>query len=184
MKLFHMKDWVLIVSEEAWGLAPFKRILKRDRTKNKSKANAEMLFIYYYCDIKSDYLSMDAETRVAELIKDIEGLPKGWEVDDVIKEAIEFYLKFDTVVERLYRQSLKSATAIGNYLERTAELLDERDMQGKPVYDIAKITGSVQKVPKLMSDLKLSYKEVIKEQEDNSKKKKGSKSFNLFEEGL
>ena len=47
MKLFHMKDWQLIVSEETWGLLPFKRILDRDKTKTKSRANAEMLYLYY-----------------------------------------------------------------------------------------------------------------------------------------
>lgn len=184
MKLFHMKDWQLIVSEETWGLLPFKRILDRDKTKTKSRANAEMLYLYYYCDIKSDYLSMDEEDRQTELIKDIPSLPKNWKLDSIMTDAIKFYLKFDTVVERLYRQSLKSATAIGNYLENTASLLEERDGKGKPLYDIAKITTSVQRIPKLMSDLKLAYKEVIKEQEDSSNKKKGSKMFNMFEEGL
>lgn len=183
MKLFKMKDWQLHISEEVWGLMPFKKILDRDKSKTKARANAEMLYIYYFCDIKSDYLSMSEEDRKIELIKDIPSLPKKWKLDSIMQEAIDFYLKFDTVIEKLYRQSLKSATAIGDYLERTNVLLEERDSQGKPIYDIAKITTSVQKIPKLMSDLKLAYKEVIKEQEDDNKKK-GSKKFNTFEDGL
>ena len=35
-----------------------------------------------------------------------------------------------------------------------------------------------------MADLKAAYKEVVKEQEDNENKKKGSKSFNTFEDGF
>ena len=57
-------------------------------------------------------------------------------------------------------------------------------MQGKVVTDIAKITASVQKVPKLMSDLKAAYIEVVKEQEDKDNRQKGSKTFNIFEDGL
>ena len=184
MKLFEMKNWQLTVSEEAWGLLPFKKLLDRDTSDDKVVANAEMLYIWYYCDIKSDYLLLDEKDREKELIKDIQGLPKKWKPDKDVKAAMVFYTKFETVIEKLYKQSLKSATDIGDYLANTKALLAERDVHGKPVYDIAKITASVQKVPKLMQDLKAAFKEVVKEQEDNSNKKKGSKSFNMFEGGL
>ena len=51
MKLFEMKDFTLNVTVEAWGLLPFKTILKRDKGRNKEVAFKEMLFIYYYTDI-------------------------------------------------------------------------------------------------------------------------------------
>ena len=35
MKLFEMKEFTLSVSDEAWGLLPFKAILKRDKNRNK-----------------------------------------------------------------------------------------------------------------------------------------------------
>ena len=180
-----MKDWVLTVSEEAWGLSPFNKILKRDKTKNKTRANAEMLFIWSFCDIKSDYIIIPENERIEELKKDVAGLPKNWEVDDLIKEGIELYRKLSTTtIQRLYEQSLKSARDIGNYLENTEALLEERDNNGKPVTDIAKITASVQKIPKLMADLKAAYQEVVKEKLDNDNREKGSKKFNLFEDGL
>lgn len=185
MKLFEMKDWQLTVSEEIWGLKPFQKILKRDKTKDKSRAIAEVMYVWYFCDIKSDYLLMKEDLRIAELIKDVDGLPKGWKPDALIDEAIALYKKASvTVIQKLYQQSLKSAGDIGDYLENTDVLLAERDERGKPVTDISKITMAVQKVPKLMSDLKSAYTEVVKEQEDTANKKKGSQSFNLFENGL
>ena len=185
MKLFEMKDWQLQVSDEAWGLLPFNKILKRDKTKDKTIAIAEMLYIWYFCDIKSDYLIVPTKDRGLEIKKELAALPAKWKPDKVIQEGIDLYKKRSvTVVQKLYQQSLKSASDIGDYLENTDILLNERDMQGKIVTDIAKITASVQKVPKLMSDLKSAYKEVVKEQEDTENKKKGSKSFNTFEEGL
>lgn len=184
MHLFKFERWQLTVSEEAWGLKPFKAILDRDKSKDKEVATAEMLFIFYWSDIKSNYKTMNETDRLEELKKDITGLPKGWEPDEVVQAGIDLYTKHETVIEKLYRQTAKSASDIGDYLENTKDLLNERDVQGRPVTDINKITMSVQKVPKLMSDLKLAYKEVVKEQKDNEDKKKGSQKFNTFEDGF
>lgn len=179
-----MKNWQLQVSEEVWGLSAFSKILKRDKSKDKVKAMKEVLFIYFYSDIKSDYIIYPDDIKTEEIKKDI-GLPKAWQLDPIIKEAIALYEKnSQSIIEQLYKNTLKAASDIGEYLENTKSLLAERDLTGKPVYDIAKLTTAVDKVPKLMSNLKDAYKEVVKEQEDMDNKKKGSRSFNTFEDGL
>ena len=184
MKLVEFKNWVLIVSEEAWGLTPFNKILKRDKSKDKEIALKEMLFIFYYCDIRYYYVQIDEDLRYNEIKSDI-GLPDKWVMDDLIKEGIEMYEKnTQSVIEKLYKQSLKAASDIGDYLEGSKKLLDERDKLGKPTSDISKITTALSKIPKLMADLKSAYKEVVKEQEDLAGKKKGAKEFNIFERGL
>lgn len=185
MKLFQMKNWELTVSEEAYGIVPFKKILERDKSKEKEKAMKEMLFVYFYSDVKSDYQYITNKKDKSEEIKKDIGLPKSWKIDKVIEDAIDVYTKrSQTIIEKLYVQSMKSASEIGNYLENTKALLEERDKMGKPVTDINKISQSVQRVPKLMRDLKEAYKEVIKEKEDNENKQKGSRKFNIFEDGL
>lgn len=185
MKLFEMKNWELTISEEAYGITPFKKILERDKSKEKEKAMKEMLFIYFYSDVKSDYQYITNKKDKAEEIKKDIGLPKSWKIDKVIENAIELYVKrSQTIIEKLYVQSMKSASEIGNYLENTKALLEERDKMERPVTDINKISQSVQRVPKLMRDLKEAYKEVIKEKEDNENKQKGSRKFNIFEDGL
>lgn len=185
MKLFEMKNWNLTVLEEAWGVSAFNAILKRDKSKTKEMANKEMLFVWFFADIKSDYNYItDVKTKVEEIKKDI-SLPDDWEYDDVMKKAVEVYIKnSQTIIERLYMQSLKAAQDVGNYLEDTSTLLLERDDRGKVVTDIAKITGSLEKVPKIMSMLKAAYKEVVKEQMEMEGKQKGSRTYNTFEEGL
>ena len=184
MKLFEMKNYNLIVSEEAWGYIPFNKLLKRDKSKNKEIAFKELLFIWNYCDIKSDYIFINnKEVKISEIKKDI-GLPIKWKIDKDVQAAINFYNKFITTIEQLYRNTLMASDAIGNYLSNTKALLAERDVSGKPVNDINKMVGAVQKVPKLMSDLKAAYKEVVKEQKETQGRTSGSKSHNLFEEGL
>lgn len=183
MKLFEIVNKEVQVSDEAWTLLAFKKLRDRDKTKYKETALKEMAFIYYYCDIRSDYLANPPKEREALIRKDV-GLPAKWKIDSAIKAAMDVYSQNDTVIEKLYRQTLKAVTAIGDYLENTQALLAERDARGVPVYDIAKISASVQKVPKLMSDLQSAYKQVVKEKEDMANKKKGSQSFNTFEDGL
>lgn len=184
MKLFKMDNWQLIVSEEAWGLKPFNAILKRDKSKGKARANAEMLFIWFYCDIKSNYLHMSELDRETEIINDISGLPDGWKKDKVIDEAIDFYKKFDSVLVYLYKQALSSAYDVGDYLSHTAALLKERDMKGAPITKIADITRGLKDIKIIIKELKSTEREVIKEELDNTDRKKGSKNFNIFEDGL
>jgi hypothetical protein len=185
MKLFEFKDWTLNVREECWGLSPFNKILKRDKSKGKELALKEMLFIYFYTDIKSDYLIIsNLKDREEEIKKDI-NLPKDWKIDEVIKEAVIFYESRSlTVISKLYKNSLKAANDISEYLTLTDELLKERDGNGKPVNDISKITMAITKVKGIMQDLKAAEKEVLKEQQELEGRTKGSKTMSIFEEGL
>ena len=184
MNGFILKEGSLTVEDQLWGLLPFKKILKRDKSRDKDKALKEMLFIYYYCDIKSNYLIMDSKTRVEEIRKDL-GLGDDWKVDSVIQEAMDFYESRSlTVIGKLYKNTLKAVNDISDYLINTDALLSERDDKGKPVNDISKITGAITKVKGLMQDLKAAEKEVIKEQVETEGRMKGKQQMGLFEDGL
>lgn len=185
MKLFEMKDYNLQVSDEAWGLLPFKAILKRDKNRNKETAFKEMLFIYYYIDIKSDYTYIiNNDIKIKEIKKDI-GLPLDWKIDNTVKEAIDFYEKMSiTPTAKLYKSALKAADDIANYLEKTDIILDERTDKGSVVTPLSTVTASLKAVPIIMKDLKSAYKELIAEQKELEGRTKGSKTLNIFEEGL
>lgn len=185
MKLFEMKDFNLHVTEEAWGLLPFKTILKRDKNRTKETAFKEMLFIYYYVDIRSDYVYIiNDKERCCEIIKDI-GLPSDWKIDSVIQNAIDYYNSMSlSPIAKLYKSSLKAADDISKYLESTDELLKERTVNGSVVNTLATITASLKSVPIIMKDLKAAYKEVLIEQKDMEGKTKGSRSYGLFEDGI
>lgn len=184
MRIFEMHDYNLNVAPEAWGLLPFKAVLKKDKSRNKETAFKEMLFIYYYLDIRSDYMYiLNDKEREKEIVKDI-GLPDHWEIEDHVENAMEFYKKFITPVQRLYKSSLKSADDISKYLERTGELLEERTDKGAVVTQLSTITASLKSVPSIMRDLKAAYKEVLAEQKELEGRTKGSKTMGLFEDGL
>ncbi len=184
MRLFEFNDYTLSVREEVWGISVFKKILKRDKSRTKELALKEMLFIYYYCDIKSDYMIVKEEYRVEEIIKDIE-LPSNWKIDSVMQEAIDFYrLRSVTILGKLCMNAMKAANDISEYLSHTDVLLNERNEKGTPVYTLAGIMGGLDKMKKVMLDLKTAEKEIIKEQFDTENQMKGSKAMGMFENGL
>jgi hypothetical protein len=185
MKLFEMVDYNLVVQDEVWGLIPFKKILKKDKSRNKETAMKEMLFIYYYSDIRSDYMYIpDDNIRKTEIKKDV-GLPADWEIDETVKEAIAFYeSKSVSPIAKLYKSSLKASDDISKYLSKTGELLDERTANGSTVTTLAVITSSLKSVPIIMKDLKAAYKEVLSEQKEMEGRTKGSRTMSVFEDGL
>ena len=184
MNGFTLRDYVLTVEDNMWGLIPFKKILKRDKSRDKDRALKEMLFIYYYSDIKSDYLIIDSKFRIEEIKKDI-GLPEDWKIDSVIQEAIDFYEERSlTVVGKLYKNALAAANDISEYLTKTKELLEERDERGKPVTTLTTIVGGISKIKIVMQDLKAAEKELIKEKVETEGRMKGQQAMGMFESGL
>ncbi len=185
MKLFEIRDYNLYVTEEAYGLLPFKAILKKDKSRNKELAFKEMLFIYYYTDIRSDYMYLtDDKERTREIIKDI-GLPSDWKIDNIVREAINYYSSMSiSPIAKLYKSSLKAADDISKYLERADVLLAERTDKGGVVTPLSTVTSALKAVPGIMKDLKAAYKEVLAEQKELEGRTKGSRTMGLFEDGL
>lgn len=185
MKLFKMTDWKLTLDEAVWGLTPFKTLLDRDKTKEKVIANGEMLFIWYYTDIKSDFLFLPEKERVKEIKSNIGALPDKWKPDKAVMTAIDFYRKMsETTIQYLYKKSQKSAQEVADYLSNTKVLLEDRDNSGRPIYKIGDITKAQKDISQIMKNLREAEKEVIKEAKDNEGKSKGQQQFNTFEGGL
>ncbi len=185
MNGFLLKEGVLTVEDQLWGLSPFKKILKRDKSRNKDLALKEMLFVYYYADIKSNYLIIsDLKDRIKEIKHDVD-LPEDWKLDDVIQEAIDFYEKRSlTVIGKLYKDALTSVHEMSEYLRNTKKLLEERSNNGGTVTTLPMITSAQEKLPKIMQNLKIAEKEVLKERVEMEGKMKGKQSMGMFEEGL
>jgi hypothetical protein len=185
MNGFTLREGVLTVDDNLWGLEPFRKILKRDKSRNKDLALKEMLFVYYYTDIKSDYLIMsDLKERYNELKHDID-LPENWKIDDIIQEAIDFYERRSlTVIGKLYKDALTSIHEMSEYLKNTGVLLRERNKNDGVVTTLPMIIGAQEKLPKIMQNLKAAEKEVLKEKIEMEGKMKGKQSMGMFEEGL
>jgi len=185
MKLFEFNKltWEVEISSEVVLLEPFKKIIDRDKSKTKDTAKKELALIYHYGDLRSDYSGLSESIKLSRIVENLK-FDKGYTPDKHVKEAMEYYMSFKTPIERLYEGAVIAIDAVNEYLRTTKELLAERDENGKIVTDIAKITASIEKLPKLMTNLKIAEKELIKEKKETEGRMKGSREMNMFEDGI
>lgn len=178
MKLFELRDWNLILSEETYGLIPFKKIIDADKSKDKELALKELLYLWFFIDVKSDYMYLtDEKERSSEIIKDV-GLDKNWKVSKNLQEAIEFYDKMSTTVSSvILKNSLYMANTISN---KTKTLVEQDNLS---ISDIEKVGKSLNQMPGIVAALQKLENSVVKEQAEQSSKI-GSQNKAMFEDGL
>jgi len=182
---FDKNSYSVTFSPIVLNIEKFKKLITRDKSKDKEVSLKELSFIYFYSDIKSDYMYItnDGE-RSTEIIKDL-SLPKGWKIDSVMQDAINLYKeKSTTVNSALYSSACSAAFEISEYLKDTRQLLEERTEKGAAVTNINTITGALSKVPSIMRDLNAAHAELVKEQKITEGRTKGSKELNIFEDGM
>ena len=182
---FTKETYEVTFSPELLTIEVFGKLVARDKTKGKEVALKEISFIYFFADIRSDYMYITNEKdRIAEIKNDL-GLPTKWVVDKDLQSAIDLYRKRSaTVNSSLYESASIADIEISEYLKDTKKLLEERTDKGAAVTNINSITGALSKVPSIMRDLTAAQTELIKEQKITEGRAKGSRTFNLFEDGL
>lgn len=179
MKLFKYEGYKITVDPEAMLLKPFKKIWNRDKTASKDKAMMELGFIYFFCDIRSDYqYIVDLEER-KNAIKLGEGMLDTWEPDNVVNEAIEFYNSFKTSSSLLLEDTRAAVDKLRKLL-RDIDLTKEDD-KGKPVYTLNTVTAAIKQVPVLVRDLDEAERAIAKEL-NYSEKIRGSAEKGMYED--
>lgn len=184
MELFELKDFELKFSAQALGIECFKNIFNKDKSKTKDKALQELLFVFYYCDFRSDFIDIkDSEERTKEIKLNI-GLPAEWKIDKVVNEAIIFYNKREnsTTEMQLLEAGLEAASKLGEHLKKID--LDERsEKSNQPVHDPKKIQSVIELLPKTVKSL-IETKREIKKEKASSTDARGSISKGMFEDGF
>jgi hypothetical protein len=179
MKLFKYEGYKITVEPEALLLKPFKALWKRDRSLTKEKAMMELGFIYFFCDVRSDYqYIVDPEDRM-EQIKLGEGLPKDWKPDSAVKEAIDFYNSFKSSSILLLEDTRKA-------VNKFREMLDDIDFgaldaNGKPVYPMNTVLSTIAKVPELVRALDEAERSIAAEIAQNDKVR-GAQTKSVYED--
>lgn len=179
MKLFKYEGYRITISEEALLLKPFKAIWKRDKTANKEKALMELGFIYFFCDARSDYQYIVDEDARKESIKEGEGLPKNWEPDAQIIEAMEFYNTFKPTSALLLEDTRFAVDKLRKLLREID--LNQTDDKGKPIYTLNTVTATIKQVPSLVRDLDEAERSIAKEIAQ-SDKARGAQTKSIYED--
>lgn len=173
MRLFKYEGYEVRVSPEALTLKPFKKLWDRDKSKDKERATSEMAFLYFYCDVRSDYqYIVDDDIRMAA-VKEGLGFSDGWYPDTLLKEAIAFYSTFDTNAGMLLKMAAKGVDTV----RKTLETLSPDDTKSlKDYLSIMKL------IPEVADMIKSAEQALYAEIE--SGEARGAMGKSMFDDGL
>jgi len=183
MRLFDLINNQLVISEEAYILTPFKSIWDRDKTKLKEKALAELGFIYFMEDFKSDFSDIIEDEKRQIEVMSVLNLPKSWKEDSIVKNAREFYRKrSEEVLPLLFLKDVKIAVDRMRDQFREVDFL-AIDKNGKLKYDIEKFARVIEKSASLLEGI-AKLENMVKKEVESKKDRVGSKIKATFEDGI
>lgn len=176
MKLLKFEGYKVVIEPELLTLKPFKQIWQRDRTINKDKALAEIAFIYFMTDPRSDYQYLVDDNERMEAIKEGEGLPPKWQPDKVVTEAMDFYMSFKPISALLLEDT---RFMVDKYRKR----LKAQEFDDLEIKDLKEVGALIKQIPPLVKDLDEAEKALNSEMK-SSGKMRGSGEKTIFEDDL
>lgn len=176
MKLLRYEGYKVVIEPELLVLKPFKQIWTRDRTINKDRALAEIAFIYFMADPRSDYQYLVDEKERMEAIKEGEGLPPKWQPDRIVTEAMDFYMSFKPISALLLEDT---RFMVDKYRKR----LKAQEFDDLEIKDLKEVGALIKQIPPLVKDLDEAEKALSSEMK-SSGKMRGSGEKTIFEDDL
>lgn len=182
MKLFELDDTYTVNFEpEIFLIKDFKN-LRDSRKKKIDLLYKELSFIYFYCDMSSDFQFQTSKVDREIEIKKFVDLPETWKPDKLINACIETYNYLSqTVSSRLLESIYTTVDKIKTQLEDLN--LNERDKSNRPIWNVKQIVDSIKVMPDLLESIRKAEKEFIKGQQE-SDKLRGEKIKTLYEDGI
>lgn len=160
-------------------LGPFRDLIAKDKSKNKTIAKTELAFIWFYADPQSEFYGI-AEI---EEIKKILDLPKSWTISEELSKAIEFYKGFiATTATKLLEKMKMTIDKLSDHLGDIN--FETKDENGRLVYDMKKVVDTASQIPKLLASLREIEIRVKEEQEELEKEVRGKKQLAAWEDGI
>ena len=176
MKLLKYEGYKVVIEPELLTLKPFKQIWTRDKTVNKDKALAEIAFIYFMTDPRSDYQYLVDDNERMEAIKEGEGLPAKWQPDKIVTEAMNFYMSFKPISALLLEDT---RFMVDKYRKRLkAQEFDELEIK-----DLKEAGVLIKQIPSLVRDLNEAEKALNSEMRDSGRMR-GQGEKTIFEDDL
>lgn len=176
MKLLKYEGYKVVIEPELLTLKPFKQIWTRDKTVNKDKALAEIAFIYFMADPRSDYQYLVDDKERMEAIKEGEGLPPKWQPDKVVTEAMDFYMSFKPISALLLED-------IRFMVDKYRKRLKAQEFDDLEIKDLKEVGALIKQISPLVKDLDEAEKALNSEMK-SSGKMRGSGEKTIFEDDL
>ena len=163
MKLLKIENNNLCsITPEALGLKVFRDLWERDKTAKKERARLDLSFVYFYSDWQSTFKTLPKEERIQKLEKEV--YDEKYKADEKILLACELYeqIQNESSFSLKFLNSIKeSAKKIAFYLEKAD--LDERDKQGRFVYNTSTLQKTIADFPETIKRIQEMEKKVQEE---------------------
>ena len=105
--MFDLVDYKITVSAASLNVPEFKAIWKRDKNRTKVNAHAELSYVYYMCDYKSEYRNYPEGERTKEIKEAFitKQLGEKWKPDKVVQAAMDRYISMQETPSLRYLKS-------------------------------------------------------------------------------
>lgn len=145
----------------------FKALLDRDKTNHKDRATRELTYIYLAIDWKSPYSQYSEYERHQEALMDANMTEEEFN-DPIFREACRKYrnLQDSNKSIKLLEAARNAADQFVDYFETIVDL-NERDQNGKPVFQAEKVMkemAQLNKVHEQLAELEKMVKRELTEQ--------------------
>jgi hypothetical protein len=187
MRLFNMDtdSFELSFDPEVLTIREFNKIIKRDRSPGKVIAIAELSYIWFFCDYKSDFVQIiDEGERSIEIINSLGALDaKKWKVDSTVQAGIDKYKSLSTTItSRMLEDARSIVDNMSKWAKNAALNLDEM-VGDRPRYDISKVQAFIRDLPKMQDTLNSLEDKVLREK-DSSDAHRGSQEKSMLEDDI
>ena len=181
MHLLEFADYEVKVAPEALLIKQIRMLWNQDRSKQKEKFFQQMSYLYFVVDPRSTYAYLTDKDERKKAVIEQEGLPVDFKPSPLLEEAMVIYKQHTvTVSQKLLEASMKAADTVSKFLQEVD--LTEEDDKGRPKYQVAQITSSLERVLKLIPQLQDLERKVESEIQDNTRARGGQKA--MFEDGI
>lgn len=141
----------------------FKALLDRDKTKTKTRATKELTYIYLALDWKSPYCDYLEQERREEALSD-SGLTEEQFNDPIFREACRKYRKLQDSNKsvKMLGAARRAADQFIDYFDTIVDL-NERDINGKPIFQAEKVMKEMAQLSNVHEELVTLERQVKKE---------------------
>ena len=183
MEIFEISGHIVRPTPSILAVSVFNTLWKRDKSKNKVTAMQEFAYIEFMTSKKKSnpYKGYDESIKEKKII---EGVIKqeGWQADDLVKEAIDTYDKWQTDASpslRYYNANLSALQKTIDYLNGGLDYA-ERNRSGMPVHKFNDVVRGIKEADQVLKSL-TSLKKKVEEELYQASRTKGGKNINPYE---
>lgn len=163
----------IIISPEALGLAFFKVLWSRDKTKEKENAYKDIQYVYYFSDFNSPFFNNPPDQRDGLIKKYIFG-DDDYKADDEVLLAIKSY---EEITKTPAMEMLDAVTIVIDKMKDYFKAVDLSSGEN----EINKVQAAVINMPKMIAAVN-EAKEACRKESLGSTKIRGGATKGLFED--